>query len=47
MKYPYEINEIIKYELNSLIQMKRNGVSPFDKDTIDYYFKIYQKINKQ
>ena len=46
MKYPYEINEIIKYELTSLINMKRSGVPPFDPKVIDYYFKIYQKISK-
>ena len=42
----YQINEIIKYELTSLINMKREGISPFDHKTIDYYFKIYQRINK-
>ena len=46
MKYPYEINEIIKYELTSLINMKRAGALPFDPKVIDYYFKIYQKISK-
>lgn len=45
MKYPKEINEIIKYELTSLIEMKRNGVNPFNKETVDYCYKIYQKIN--
>ena len=45
MKYPKEINEIIKYELTSLIEMKRNGINPFNKETVDYYYKIYQKIN--
>ena len=44
MKYPYEINEIIKYELTSLIEMKRKEVKPFNKEIVDYYFKIYQKI---
>ena len=44
MKYPKEINEIIKYELTSLIEMKRKEVNPFNKTMIDYYYKIYQKI---
>lgn len=44
MKYPKEINEIIKYELTSLIEMKRKEVNPFNKTLIDYYYKIYQKI---
>ena len=46
MNYPFEINEIIKYELTALIDMKRKEVNPFNKKTIDYYSKIYQKINK-
>ena len=45
MKYPYEINTIIRYELTSLIDLKRKGVGPFDMKTVDYYYKIYQKIN--
>ncbi len=47
MKYPLEIQEIIKYELTALIDMKRAGVNPFNKETIDYYNKIYQKIGKE
>ena len=47
MKYPNEIQEIIKYELTALIDMKRAGVNPFNKETIDYYNKIYQKIGKE
>ena len=46
MKYPFEINEIIKYELTSLIQMKRDLVDPFNKDIIDYYYKMFKKISK-
>ena len=46
MKYPYEITEIIKYELTSLIENKRKGEGAFNPNTINYYFKIYQKINK-
>ncbi len=46
MKYPFEINEIIKYELTALINMKRNAVMPFDKGTIDYYYKIFRRISK-
>jgi hypothetical protein len=42
-----EIQENIKYELTALIDMKRAGVNPFNKETIDYYNKIYQKIGKE
>ena len=47
MNYPEEIQEIIKYELTALIDMKRAGVTPFNKETIDYYNKIFQKIGKE
>ena len=46
MNYPFEINEIIKYELTSLIEMKRNGEGPFNKELVDYYYKIFRRINK-
>lgn len=46
MNYPVEINEIIKSELTSLIEMKRNLVDPFTKETIDYYYKIFKMIEK-
>ena len=45
MKYPYEINTIIRYELTSLIELKRKGIGPFDPKTVDYYYKIYKKIS--
>ncbi len=44
MKYPPEINLIIKNELTSLIEMKKAGVNPFNKEIIDKYFKIYTNI---
>jgi len=47
MSYPKEINFIIKSELSSLIEMKKKGVSPFDSDVIDKYFKIFSKLNNK
>lgn len=44
MRYPTEINFIIKKELTSLIEMKKASVNPFNKETIDKYFKIYTKL---
>ena len=46
MKYPKEINFIIKNELTSLIEMKKSNTSPFNIETIDYYFNIYKNIVK-
>ncbi len=47
MNYPKEINYIIKRELTSLIEMKRNSSGPFNIETINYYFNIYKKIIKK
>lgn len=44
MKYPKEINYIIKNELSSLIEMKKSGASPFDTKVIEYYNNIFKKI---
>lgn len=46
MKYPKEINYIIKRELTSLIEMKRNNDNPFNTENINYYFNIYKNIIK-
>lgn len=37
MKYPAEIDFIVKKELRFLIKMKKNCIGPFDKSTIEYY----------
>lgn len=44
MKYPPEINLIIKKELTSLIEMKKASVNPFNKEIIDKYFKMYTNL---
>lgn len=47
MKYPPEINLIIKNELTSLIEMKKASVNPFNQKTIDKYYKLYiDLVNK-
>ncbi len=46
MNYSKEINFIIKNELTSLIEMKRSNTSPFNIETINYYFNIYKNIVK-
>lgn len=37
MKYPASIDYIVKKELASLIEMKKNNEGPFDKNIIEYY----------
>ena len=47
MKYPNEINQIIKSELSSLINMKKASEFPFDSQVIEYYYNIFKKISKK
>ncbi len=47
MKYPKNINYIIKEELSSLIEMKKAGEFPFNPEVIEYYYNIFKKITKQ
>lgn len=44
MNYPKEIQDIISYELNSLIEKFKRGDEPFNKETIKYYSEIYNKF---
>ena len=47
MNYPKEINYIIKEELSNLIEMKKASEFPFNKESIDYYYDIFQNIKKK
>lgn len=44
MHYSNELDEIIKSELESLIEMKKNNEGPFDKDVVEKYYKKYKEI---
>lgn len=44
MHYSDEIDEIVKTELNNLIEMKKNNVDPFNKELIESYYEKYKKI---
>lgn len=44
MNYPKEIQDIISYELNSLIEKFKRRESPFNNETIEYYSEIYNKF---
>ena len=44
MKYPKEINYIIKEELSALIEMKKSGEFPFNTECIEYYYNIFKKV---
>ena len=47
MNYPKEINYIIKEELSSLIEMKKAGAFPFNKESIEYYLDVFKKIRNK
>lgn len=44
MHYSDEIDEIVKSELSSLIEMKKNDVGPFNREIIEKYYEEYKKI---
>lgn len=46
MHYSEEIDFIVKKELESLINMKKNNEGPFDENTIEHYYNIYKDIEK-
>ncbi len=46
MKYPKNINYIVKQELSSLIEMKKSGDFPFRPEVIEYYYNIFKKITE-
>ena len=41
------IRNIIKKELSSLIEMKKAGEFPFDKETIEYYYNKFKELKKE
>lgn len=44
MRYSDDIDLIVQDSLNNLINMKENGVFPFQEDSIKYYYEIYKDI---
>ena len=46
MHYPQELHIILKSELSSLIEMKRENIGPFSKKSIEMYYEKYQQNSK-
>ena len=46
MHYPEEIDMILKRELTSLIEMKKNNEGPFNKELIESYYQKYEQLIK-
>ena len=44
MHYTDELDEVVKSELSSLIEMKRNNEGPFDKSLVEKYYEKYKEI---
>lgn len=46
MKYPDDIDKIVKEELSSLIEMKRAGKGPFAEGIVEKYYDQFEKMKK-
>ena len=46
MGYPDELDKILKNELTNLIDMKKANIGPFDKEKLNYYHELYEKLQK-
>ena len=44
MGYPKELDIILKKELSSLIELKKNNLEPFNNQIIKNYYELYSKI---
>ena len=47
MNYSDDLQKVIEYELNNLINMYLNHNEPFDDDTIKYYSELYKKYKNK
>ncbi len=45
MKYPNEIDKIVKYELKKLMDLQKTRQGPFDKKEVIKYYKKFLAIN--
>ena len=46
MKYSENLDLILQKELTDVINMKRAEIGPFNKQTIEKYYQMYQFLNK-
>lgn len=44
MHYSEEIEKIVDHELSKLIEMKKWGLGPFEKEKVNKYYSIYEKL---
>lgn len=44
LKYGHDLDFILRSELSSLINMKKNKVNPFNKEIVEYYVDIFKRL---
>ena len=44
MKYGEDLEQIIEYELQNLIDMKKNNEGVFSKEMMNHYYELYEKM---
>ena len=47
MHYPSELDAILKHDLSKLIDIVRVKEGPFNKDLIEHYHELYNKLKKK
>ena len=47
LKYPKEVDEILKYELSNLIELEKKKQYIFEKGKVEYYCKLYEKMKSE
>lgn len=47
MHYSSDIDKIVKFELNNLIEKYKNKEEPFNEQTINKYYDLYKKIKNE
>ena len=44
MNYGTDLEKVIDYELQKLINMKKNNIGVFSEDMIEHYYELYEKM---
>lgn len=46
LNYSMDIDKVVNYELNNLIDNYKDKIGPFDKKTLEKYYNLYTKMSK-
>lgn len=47
MNYSENLQKVIQYELDNLIELYKSSNAPFNKEVVNYYLDIYKKIKNK